>query len=449
MNKLTMNIRLVIAALFVGLAGTQVAAAQEVLTLQDALQYALAHSESVKKARLDMEGGKHQVAEVRASALPQIEGSAALNYNPVIGKLVFAGQSVTIGQPWDSHVGVQLSQQVFNQQVFTGLKAAKTTSEFYELSANLTEEQVIEQVATSYYQVLVNREQLNVIDTNLKNVRVIQGIVSNQFENGLAKKIDVDRIKVNITNLENQREELVNGIVMLENQLKFAMGMPIETEIILPETELTAVPDAIDLPENPDRLNRLVEINLMNKQLELLDLQHKAYRAEYYPSLSLVSNYTYTAMADRFNTLYKNSVNPMGASFGSMLVGLSLRVPIFNGFATRARMGQAKVDYLKAEQDLWNTKQSLNLANENAQIQLRNALNTIQSQRENVVLAQEVYESTQNNYNNGLAPLTDLLDTENALTQAQNSFTQALLNYRIAEIQLKKANGEIKSLINE
>src|SRR5690606_33741002 len=153
---------------------------------------------------LDMEGGKHQVAEVRASALPQIEGSAALNYNPVIGKLVFAGQSVTIGQPWDSHAGVQLSQQVFNQQVFTGLKAAKTTSEFYELSANLTEEQVIEQVATSYYQVLVNREQLNVIDTNLKNVRVIQGIVSNQFENGLAKKIDVDRIKVNITNLENQ-----------------------------------------------------------------------------------------------------------------------------------------------------------------------------------------------------------------------------------------------------
>ncbi|HWK56308.1 MAG TPA: TolC family protein [Parapedobacter sp.] len=444
-----MNIRLFIAALFVGLMGVQVVSAQEVLTLKEALNYALSHSESVKKARLDIEGGKHQVAEVRASALPQVEGVGALNYNPVIGKLVFAGQSVTIGQPWDSYVGAQLNQQVFNQQVFTGLKAAKTTSEFYELSAELTEEQVIEQVAMNYYHVLVNREQLSVIDTNLKNVRVIHGIVSNQYDNGLAKKIDVDRIKVNITNLENQREELVNGIVMLENQLKYTMGMPIETAIVLPETELKEVPSAVDFPDRQNRTDHLVEVNLMNKQLELLDLQYKAYKAEYYPTLALVSNYTYTAMSDRFNYLYKSSTDPMAARFGSMVIGLNLRIPIFNGFATRARMGKAKVDYLKAEQDLWNTKQSLNLANENAQIQLHNALNTIRSQQENVVLAQEVYASTQNNYNNGLAPLTDLLDTENALTQAQNSYTQALLNYKIAEIQLKKANGEIKSLINE
>ena len=444
-----MNIRLMISVLAVGLVGVQAVAAQEVLTLKDALNYALAHSESIKKAQLDIEGGKHQVAEVRASALPQVEATGALNYNPVIGKLVFGGQSVTIGQPWDSHVGAQLSQQVFNQQVFTGLKAARTSGEFYELSADMTEEQVIEKVATSYYQVLVNREQLNVIDTNLKNVKVIHEIVSNQYDNGLAKKIDVDRIKVNITNLENQREELVNGIVMLENQLKYAMGMPIETAVILPETELAAVPNVLDLPENPNRMDQLVELNLMNKQLELLDLQYKAYKAEYYPSLALISSYSYTAMSDQFNYLYKSSTDPMAARFGSMVVGLSLRIPIFNGFATRARMGQAKVDYLKAEQDLWNTKQSLNLANENARVQLRNALNTIQSQQENVALAQEVYASTQNNYNNGLAPLTDLLDTENALTQAQNSYTQALLNYKIAEIQLMKANGEIKSLINE
>lgn len=423
--------------------------AQQPLTLKDALDYALSHSEAIKKAQLDIEGGKHQIAEVRASALPQVEGSAALNYNPVIGKLVFAGQSVTIGQPWDSRVGVQLNQQVFNQQVFTGLKAAKTTSDFYVLSAELTEEQVIELVATNYYQVLVNREQLGVIDTNLKNIRVINDMVSTQYENGLAKKIDVDRIKVNITNLENQREELVNGIVLLENQLKYAMGMPIETPILLPDTEMKEFPDALDLPGNADRVEDLVELRLMNKQLELLDLQHKAFKAEYYPTLSLVSNYNYTAMSDKFNYLYRSSEDPMAARFGAMVIGLNLRVPIFNGFATRARMGKAKVDYLKAEQDLRNTRQSLSLANENARIQLRNALNTIQSQRENVQLAQEVYESTQNNYNNGLAPLTDLLDTENALTQAQNSYTQALLNYKIAEIQLKKANGQIKSLVNE
>src|SRR5690606_21131308 len=164
MNIVNMRMRQILAITFVSLFGVTFASAQEPLTLKDALDYALENSESIKKAYLDIEGGKHQVAEVRASALPQIEGSAGLNYNPVIGKLVFAGQSVTIGQPWDSHLGVQLSQQIFNQQVFTGLKAAQATSDYYALAANMTEEQVIETVASNYYQILVSREQLSVID---------------------------------------------------------------------------------------------------------------------------------------------------------------------------------------------------------------------------------------------------------------------------------------------
>jgi outer membrane protein TolC len=89
----------------------------------------------------------------------------------------------------------------------------------------------------------------------------------------------------------------------------------------------------------------------------------------------------------------------------------------------------------------------LNLAYENAKIQLKNSINTINAQKKNVELANEIYRSTQNNYNNGRASLTDLLDTENALTSAQNSYNQALLNYKIAEIQLIKSNGNIKSLV--
>jgi outer membrane protein len=141
------------------------------------------------------------------------------------------------------------------------------------------------------------------------------------------------------------------------------------------------------------------------------------------------------------------SKNSSAFWYDASAIGVTLRVPIFNGFATRARVRQANVDILKNEEDRRETTNSLNLAYENAKIQLRNSVNTINSQRQNVTLAQEIYRSTQNNYNNGLAALTDLLDTENALTEAQNSYTQALLNYRIAEIQLIKSNGNIKSLL--
>jgi outer membrane protein TolC len=214
-------------------------------------------------------------------------------------------------------------------------------------------------VANNYYSVLVNRQQMNVIDTNIKNVKVVEKIISDQYKNGLAKKIDVDRIKVNLTNLQTQRAQILNGITQLENQLKYSMGMPVETVVILPQTELAEIKTLPEIAESIDMSNR-TELKIANVQKELYTLDRKAKVSEYYPTLSF-------------------------------------------------------------EQQL--------------------------QQRQNVILAQEIYRSTQNNYNNGLAALTDLLDTENALTEAQNSYTQALLNYKIAEIQLIKSNGNIKSLL--
>ena len=432
--------------LFAGIALPQLVTAQQKITLKDALNFALENNTRIRKSRLDIEGGRYKVQEIRAQALPQITGTSGLTYNPIIGQQVvdFNGelQTLKFGQKWNSNAGIQLSQQLFNQQVFTGLQAARSSEEYYNLTSQLTEEQIIELVANNYYQVLVNRQQLTVIDNNIKNVKVIEKIISNQYQNGLAKKIDVDRIKVNLTNLETQREQTLNAIIQLENQLKFSMGMQVTNAIVLPATELTEV---TQLPQFVDSLalSNRTEIKLLNNQDKLLALQRKAYVAEYYPSLALSGNYTYSSQSNGFDFL---SSNASAIGFGSSAVGLTLRVPIFNGFLTRSKIRQADVEIQKAKEDRKETTNSLNLAYENAKIALRNSLNTINAQKKNAELADEIYRSTQNNYNNGLASLTDLLDTESSLTEAQNAYTQALLNYKIAEIQLIKSNGNIKSL---
>ena len=417
--------------------------AQQPLTLKDALNFAIENNATAKKSRLDIDGGLFKTQEIRAQALPQITGNASLTYNAIIGQLVFGDQAFQLGRAWNDNAGLQLSQQLFNQTVFTGLKAAKTSEAYYNLNASFTEEQIIELVANNYYQVLVSRQQLNVIDTNIKNIKVVEKIISNQYSNGLAKKIDVDRIQVNLTNLQTRREQTINAVVQLENQLKFSMGMPVNTAIVVPPDELRTVET---LPELADTINTAgrIEMRLLNIQKELYQLQRKSYLAEYYPSLSLTANISTTGQSDRFDLF-----NRCGSAFyyDASAIGITLKVPIFNGFATRSRVRQANVDLKKADEDIRERGNSLNLAYENAKIQLRNNINTIKAQRQNVTLAQEIYSSTQNNYNNGLAALTDLLDTENALTEAQNSYTQALLNYKIAEIQLIKSNGNIKSLL--
>jgi len=452
MNTIIKQIK-TIPLLLLGLALSNGVNAQQSLTLKEALNYAVQNSVNIRKAKLDIDAGKYKTEEIRAQALPQITGSASLTDNLIVQSIVLPGEFfqrpgevivAKAGTKYNAGAGIQLNQQLFNQTVFTGLKAAKTSESYYKLSADLSEEQVIELVANNYYSVLVNRQQLNVIDTNIKNVQVVEKIIANQYKNGLAKKIDVDRISVSMTNLLTQRAQVINAITQLENQLKFSMGMPVETAIVLPSTELTEVSQLPAMSEGIDLDNR-TELKIARVQKELYSLDRKAKISEYYPTLALNSNYNYSGVSNKFD-LFKGG-NTTANWFDIASVGVTLKIPIFDGFATRSRVRQADVNLKKMEEDIRQTKNSLNLAYENAKIGLRNNMNTINAQRKNVLLAQEIYTSTQNNYNNGLANLTDLLETENSLTEAQNNYNQALLNYKIAEIQLIKANGNIKSLL--
>jgi outer membrane protein TolC len=181
---------------------------------------------------------------------------------------------------------------------------------------------------------------------------------------------------------------------------------------------------------------------VLKKQEELLVLQKEATRAAYYPSLSLSGNYGYQGVSNSFPT--GNGAN----WFDYASVGLNLKIPLFNGFSTRSKVRQADVDIRKLQADIKNTELSLSLSYQNARTQLRNSIITLNNQKENVALAEEVYANSQNNYSQGLAPLTDMLDAENSLTTAQNNYTAALLDYRLAEIQLIKAQGNLKSLLN-
>src|SRR5690606_41045648 len=101
-------------------------------------------------------------------------------------------------------------------------------------------------------------------------------------------------------------------------------------------------------------------------------------------------------------------------------LGLNLSIPIFNGGSTKAKINQATIQIKQLEVDMEDTRLWLNLANENAKAQIKTSMITVDANTRNVQLSKEVLEDTQNNYRNGLATLTELLDAENALATAEN-----------------------------
>jgi TolC family type I secretion outer membrane protein len=440
------KLRLGIAAAFMIFGSTSVFAQQQI-SLQEAIKQALQNKAEAKKASLQIKKAEAKIDEARASALPQVTATAGLTYNPIIQEslLEFGGQKIRaqLGQPWNSSASVQVQQAIFDQRVFTGLKAAKSTREFYILNAQLTNEQLIENVATAYYQVFVQEENLRTINESFTNTEKVRKVIKSLVDNGLAKKIDLDRTDVRLTNVSSSKQTIINGLELSKNALKFYMGIPIETDITLEQKEIQPRPEL--LASTLDVKNRS-EIKVLEKNRELLQYNKKATEAYLYPTVRLVGNYGWGATGAKFPLTNGLNNGVLWSDYSA--IGLNVNIPIFTGGSTKSKIAQAQMDIDDLDLDIENTQLSLNLDYKNAITNMENALINIESMENNVTLAEKVRADTESNYRYGLATLTEVLDADNALTQAKQNHANALLDYKQAEIKLIKAKGELNTLQN-
>lgn len=425
--------------------------AQQTVTLKQAIEYALQNKTDALKAKLDVTNADYKIAEAKAGALPSINGTANINYNPILQQSALPGDfigapgtvvMVPFGQKWIAGAGVQLQQAIFNQQVFIGLKAAKSTKEFYQLNADLTDEQIIERVSNAYFQVFTVEQNQETLESSYASTEKARNIIKSLYDNGLAKKIDLDRTNVNLTNIETNIKQTKNGVVQAKNALKFYMGMPIEKDIQLVQQDMEITPHLL---ENMVSTDNRTEVKVLLKNKELLEYNKKATEAAYYPTVNLNANYNWQGLGPKFPLTNGKKDMVYWSDYSS--VSLGINVPIFNGFATKSRVQQAQIDLDKISLDIQETKLSLDLAYQNAKSQIENSLSTLENQKANVTLAEDVLANTRSNYQYGLATLTDLLDAENALVQAKNNYTNAILDYKIAEVQYYKSKGKLKTYL--
>ena len=426
--------------------------AQETVTLKQAIEYALQNKADAQNAQLDIRNADYQIMEAKAGALPKINGVANITYNPILQTTAldagaFSGgpsniQLITLGQKWNAGAGVQLSQALFNQQVFIGLKAAKSTKEFYQLNAQLTEEQIIERVSNAYFQVFTIQQKKETLESSYSSTEKARNIIKSLYDNGLAKKVDLDRTNVNLTNINTVLKQQQNAINQAENALKFYMGMPIENKIELVKSDMEITPHLLDETVASDERS---EVKILNKQKELLQYNKKAVEAAYYPTVNLNANYSWQGLGNKFPLTNGEKNGVYWADYSAITLGVN--IPIFNGFATKARVEMAQIELDKLDVNLKDTKLGLDLAYQNAKSQIENSLLALENQKANVSLAETVTTNTKNNYQYGLATLTELLEAENALVEAKNNYSNAILEYKIAEIQYYKAKGELKTYL--
>jgi outer membrane protein len=417
-------------------------------SLRDCINYSYEHQDSVMNAQLDIKSADYKVRETTGQGLPQISGSASFTDYVKIPTTLIPGQffggaagtfiPVQFGVKYQSGLGLNLSQILFDGSYLVGLKASRTYKELSQRSYTRSKIEANVNVTKAYYQVLVSNEQLKLLDANISQLKqqVDQTVAENK--QGVAEKIDVERIQVQYNNLVTQRENTIRLLALNYQMLKFQMGMPVNAELVLTDKlESVQLTDAPDATTDTSFYHNRIEYGLLetSKKLNELDVANK--KASFFPKLTLNGSYNASYQNNAFGNLYTDN-------FPSSFFGLTLNIPIFNGGQRSNQLKQSKIAVLKSQNDLDNAKNGFLLQANAAHINYLNSLKSLDNQKQNQQLAQDVLKVSQIKYQQGVGSSIEVTQAQTALESADNDYIQALYNAMISKVDLDKAYGRIQ-----
>lgn len=422
--------------------------AQDVLTLEECLRLGIENNLSLESSRNEIRKGEHTLSENRAKPLPQINAVAGFNdnFNPPVsvtdGSAYGNPYNVTKTLQYNASAGIQLQMPLYNQTVYTAVDIARTMNELNRLSYEKAREDLILQISKMYYLSQNTAEQIALIKENISRLNELSNITQAFYDNGMAMEVDVKRVNIN---LENQRVQYDNAQSMLTQQLnllKYVIDYPADKEIALTpvDTENAISVSLTGLDNNQ------YELQLLQSKQKLAEQQRKMIGQGYIPSLSLTGSWMYSAYTDRAKNWFHSG--PSNHWYNSSGIGLTLRIPIFDGLDKRVKMKKAKIEIENAKLSYENALKNMQTQYLNATNELMNSQRNFRKQKDNYLLAEDVYQVTTDRYREGIASMTEVLQDEMRMSEAQNNYINAHYNYQVTNLSLLKLTGQLETLFN-
>lgn len=423
--------------------------AQEIITLEQCLQTGIENNLSLRSKRYDIAKGKQSLSENRAKLLPQINGFANFNDNMNPPVSVTDGSSygnkynVTQTLQYNASAGIQMQIPLYNQTLYTSISIARTMDELNLLTYEKAKEDLILEISKIYYLGQTTAEQLKLISNNIRRLEELKNITMAFYDNGMAMEVDVKRVNIN---LENQNVQYDNAQAMLTQQLnllKYLIDYPAEAEISLEPIEPSKIASTIPQGMSED----LSELKILQSKKLLAEQQKRMISQGYLPTLSLNGNLSFSAYTDEAkHWFHTHESNKWYRSYG---LGLSLRIPIFDGLDKKYKIRKANIDVKNSVLAHENARKNLQTQYLNATNDLLNNERNFKKQKNNYLLAEDVYAVTTNQYKEGIASMSEVLQDEMRMSEAQNNYITAHYNYQVANLTLLKLSGQLNSLINQ
>jgi len=421
--------------------------ATHAFSLEQCVEYAQKNNVQVRNALLAIEVQKQTNREIAAAALPTINSNlSGVNYTQIPVSLlpgqIFGGAPgtfipVQFGTKYNANYGANIQQLLFDGQVFIALQARAASLDMQRKSAALTQEAIKGNIYKIYYQLSASKTQLNILDANINRIRALSRDAEIMYKNGFAEKLDVDKISVQLNNLETEKLKANNSVAIGYMGLKMLMGMPVKDSLVLTDVinENSLTNDV--LTENDIQYNVRKDYQYLSTIKKMNEYNIKRYQLSNLPTISMSGSYSKNAQRSKFDFFQG------GNWFTTSLVSLNVSLPIFNGFATDARIKRTKIELKQTENQLEGLKNNIDNEINQAKLNYMSSVATVQFQKKNMELAEKVYQQTKKKYEAGTGSNTEISAAQTDLVSAQNNFMNALYAALIAKVDLLKASGKL------
>ncbi len=417
----------------------------QVWTIQQCIDTAQVQNKNLQISRNNIAIGEQKAKEAKGNLIPRVTVNSDYKYftnlpyqlmplstfNPAAPEGQF--KEAQFGVPHNINANLQLSMPLYNSQVYGAIQTTKIASDLTKLQYLKTEEQIYFEISNLYYNAQILHHQLAFIGSNLTNAERLLKNIQLINEQLLAKGTDVSKVKLQVSQLTTQKENISNKYEQILNALKFAMGISIEQNL--------QIEDNIQYQNTKEYTpSSTLDLRIIKTQNRLLSSELSTLnKSRFLPSLHLIGTYGttgfgYNGLANSFLDFY-----PIGYT------GIQFSYPLFNGTVTQRKLRQKRIE-LQNNELLFelNTEQN-NMQVENAQLQRIIAQKLVETTTEQIELAKTIYEVTLLQQRQGTVNLTDVLLADNALREAQQAHLAAVIDYLKADLELKKLTGNIST----
>ncbi len=407
-----------------------------IISLDQAIEIALEESNSIKIADLTIEKSGYSKKGTYAALYPNI--SASGSYQRTIKKQVMAmdfggnAMEIEIGKWNNVNAGVSAAMPLVNAQLWQSLKLSALDVEIAVEQARSSKISMIAQVKKAYYAVLLAQQAYDVYKDVYANATKNYEHTEQLYNAGKASEYEYLRAQVNVKNTEPNLYSSLMAIDLAIWQLKAVMGIDLNAKIGV-QGNIDEYKDemmAYDLSSNMNLENNttLAQMRLQDKQLERTI---KMTKYQYIPTLSGSISYNYIAMGDDFKFRW----NPYS------VVGLSLNIPIFDGFSKHNNIKQYQASKDILQLTMQDTERNLQIAFKNYENQIATYMKNYSAAESTMEMAQRSYDIAEKMYQLGKATLLELNDAQLALVQAQLTKSQAVYNFMVTKAAMEELAG--------